>query len=102
MNDTFLPGSGFDTYESQDKVLMQMDGSTEAAVAVRILRQHPTPAIAGLCRRHQPGRASTYDDYIPLILLTHNDISCQPGLPAGAIVTGGATGITPAAPERQI
>ena len=23
MNDTFLPGSGFDTYESQDKVLMQ-------------------------------------------------------------------------------
>ena len=39
MNDTFLPGSGFDTYESQDKVLMQMDGSTEAAVAVRILQQ---------------------------------------------------------------
>ena len=27
MNDTFLPGSGFDTYESQDKVLVQMDGS---------------------------------------------------------------------------
>ena len=37
MNDTFLPGSGFDTYESQDKVLMQMDGSTEAAVAVSFL-----------------------------------------------------------------
>ena len=26
MSDTFLPGSGFDTYESQDKVLVQMDG----------------------------------------------------------------------------
>ena len=39
MNDTFLPGSGFDTYESQDKVLVQMDGSRECAVAVRILQQ---------------------------------------------------------------
>ena len=27
MSDTFLPGRGFDTYESQDKVLVQMDGS---------------------------------------------------------------------------
>ena len=35
MSDTFLPGSGFDTYESQDKVLVQMDGSRECAVAVR-------------------------------------------------------------------
>ena len=25
MSDTFLPGNGFDTYESQDKVLIQMD-----------------------------------------------------------------------------
>ncbi len=33
MSDTFLPGSGFDTYESQDKVLVQMDGSRECAVA---------------------------------------------------------------------
>ena len=39
MSDTFLPGSGFDTYESQDKVLVQMDGSRECAVAVRILQQ---------------------------------------------------------------
>ena len=43
MNDTFLPGSGFDTYESQDKVLMQMDGSTEAAVAVRICSSRGLP-----------------------------------------------------------
>ena len=39
MNDTFLPGSGFDTYETQDRVLVAMDGTTEAAVAVRILQQ---------------------------------------------------------------
>ena len=29
MSDTFLPGSGFDTYESQDKVLVQMDGTKQ-------------------------------------------------------------------------
>lgn len=46
MNDTFLPGSGFDTYESQDKVLMQMDGSQRAGVAVRILQQQGF-AVAG-------------------------------------------------------
>ena len=39
MNDTFLPGNGFDTYESQDKVLVNMDGSVDAGVAVRILQQ---------------------------------------------------------------
>lgn len=46
MSDTFLPGNGFDTYESQDKVLMQMDGSLRAGVAVRILQQQGF-AVAG-------------------------------------------------------
>ena len=32
MSDTLLPGSGFDTYESQDKVLVQMDGSRELSL----------------------------------------------------------------------
>jgi tRNA U34 2-thiouridine synthase MnmA/TrmU len=50
MNDTFLPGSGFDTYESQDKVLMQMDGSTEAAVAVRILQQQGFSVVGAVVR----------------------------------------------------
>ncbi len=50
MNDTFLPGSGFDTYESQDKVLVQMDGSTACAVAVRILQQQGF-AVAGAAVR---------------------------------------------------
>lgn len=50
MNDTFLPGSGFDTYESQDKVLVQMDGSRECAVAVRILQQQGF-AVAGAAVR---------------------------------------------------
>ena len=48
MSDTFLPGSGFDTYESQDKVLVQMDGSRECAVAVRILQQQGFAVAGGL------------------------------------------------------
>ena len=55
MSDTFLPGSGFDTYESQDKVLVQMDGSRECAVAVRILQQQGF-AVAGAAVRLTPGR----------------------------------------------
>lgn len=39
MNDTFLPGSGFDTYEPQDKVLVGMSGGVDSSVAVRILQQ---------------------------------------------------------------
>ena len=39
MSDTFLPGSGFDTYESQDKVLVSMDGTVDTGVVVRILQQ---------------------------------------------------------------
>ncbi len=50
MSDAFLPGNGFDTYESQDKVLVQMDGSRECAVAVRILQQQGF-AVAGAAVR---------------------------------------------------
>ena len=39
MNDTFLPGNGFDTYEEQDRVLMGLSGSVRSGVAVRILQQ---------------------------------------------------------------
>ena len=39
MNDTFLPGKGFDTYEEQDRVLMGLSGSVRSGVAVRILQQ---------------------------------------------------------------
>ena len=55
MSDTFLPGNGFDTYESQDKVLVQMDGSRECAVAVRILQQQGF-AVAGAERRRPERR----------------------------------------------
>ena len=51
MSDTFLPGSGFDTYESQDKVLVQMDGSRECAVAVRILLDAGQAAGAEAARK---------------------------------------------------
>ena len=39
MSDTFLPGNGFDTYETQDKVLVSMDGTVDCGVVVRILQQ---------------------------------------------------------------
>ena len=39
MSDAFLPGNGFDTYETQDKVLVSRDGSGDCGVVVRILQQ---------------------------------------------------------------
>ena len=39
MSDAFLPGNGFDTYETQDKVLVSMDGTVDCGVVVRILQQ---------------------------------------------------------------
>ena len=90
MNDTFLPGSGFDTYESQDKVLMQMDGSTEAAVAVRILQQQGF-AVVGAVVRLAPEQAEAAQRAkkaaealgIECILLNAEALAQQPGA-AGA------------------
>ena len=42
MNDTFLPGSGFDTYESQDKVLTVLppvDAARDDSTALAALPQ---------------------------------------------------------------
>ena len=50
MSDAFLPGSGFDTYESQDKVLVSMNGSTESGVAVRILQQQGFAVVGAVVR----------------------------------------------------
>ena len=50
MSDTFLLGNGFDTYESQDKVLIQMADTAACAVAVRILQQQGF-AVAGAAVR---------------------------------------------------
>ena len=46
MSDTFLSGSGFDTYETQDRVLVGFDGGRSARAAVRILQQQGF-AVAG-------------------------------------------------------
>ena len=53
MSDTFLPGSGFDTYEQQDRVLVGMQDSTAAKMAVRILQQQGF-AVAGAVVRLAP------------------------------------------------
>ena len=39
MSDALLAGNGFETYETQDKVLVSMDGSVDCGVVVRILQQ---------------------------------------------------------------
>lgn len=46
MSDTFLPGSGFDTYEEQDRVLVGLSGGVHSSVAVRVLQQQGF-AVAG-------------------------------------------------------
>lgn len=43
MSDTFLPGSGFDTYEQQDKVLVGLCGGTGLQSSC------PHFTAAGLC-----------------------------------------------------
>ena len=90
MNDTFLPGSGFDTYESQDKVLMQMDGSTEAAVAVRILQQQGFSVVGAVVRlapeqaeAAQRAKKAAEALGIECILLNAEALAQQPGA-AGA------------------
>ena len=53
MSDTFLPGNGFDTYEQQDRVLVGMQDSVAAKMAVRILQQQGF-AVAGAVVRLTP------------------------------------------------
>ncbi len=50
MNDAFLPGNGFDTYEEQDRVLMGLSGSVRSGVAVRILQQQGFAVAAAVIR----------------------------------------------------
>ena len=50
MNDTFLPGNGFDTYEEQGRVLMGLSGSVRSGVAVRILQQQGFAVAAAVVR----------------------------------------------------
>ena len=54
MSDTFLPGNGFDTYESQDKVLIQMADTAACAVAVRILQQQGFAVAGAAVRPNRP------------------------------------------------
>ena len=53
MSETLLPGSGFDTYEEQDKVLVGMSGGVDSSVAVRILQQQGF-AVTGAVIRFSP------------------------------------------------
>ena len=46
----FLPGSGFDTYEQQDKVLVGLCGGTGCKAAVRILQQQGFAVMGAVVR----------------------------------------------------
>ena len=62
MSDAFLPGNGFDTYETQDKVLVSMDGTVDCGVAVRILQQQGfgvAGAVVQLAADQSLGRSRT-------------------------------------------
>ena len=50
MSDTYLPGSGFDTYEQQDKVLVGLCGGTGCKAAVRILQQQGFAVMGAVVR----------------------------------------------------
>ena len=50
MSDTFLPGSGFDTYEQQDKVLVGLCGGTGCKAAVSILQQQGFAVMGAVVR----------------------------------------------------
>ena len=50
MSDTFLPGSGFDTYEQQDKVLVGLCSGTGCKAAVRILQQQGFAVMGAVVR----------------------------------------------------
>lgn len=50
MSDAFLPGSGFDTYEEQDKVLVGLCGGKGCRAAVRILQQQGFAVVGAVVR----------------------------------------------------
>ena len=60
MSDTILPGSGFDTYETQDKVLVGMSGGVDSSVAVRILQQQGF-GVTGAVIRFSPAHAQAVE-----------------------------------------
>ncbi len=61
MNDTFLPGNGFDTYEEQDKVLVGMSGGVDSSVAVKILQQQGF-AVTGAVIRFSPAHDAAVEN----------------------------------------
>ena len=50
MNDTFLPGNGFDTYETQDRVLVGLTGSRDSRAVVRILQQQGFAVVSAVVK----------------------------------------------------
>lgn len=50
MNDAFLPGNGFDTYETQDRVLVGLTGSRGSRAVIRILQQQGFAVVSAVVK----------------------------------------------------
>ncbi len=50
MSDAFLPGNGFDTYETQDRVLVGLTGSRDSSAVVRILQQQGFAVVSAVVK----------------------------------------------------
>lgn len=50
MSDTFLSGNGFDTYETQDRVLVGLTGSRDSRAVVRILQQQGFAVVSAVIK----------------------------------------------------
>ena len=72
MNDAFLPGNGFDTYEEQDRVLMGLSGSVRSGVAVRILQQQGFAVAAAVVRL-----ADTPEEHAAVVTLNAEALAGQ-------------------------
>jgi tRNA-specific 2-thiouridylase len=60
MSDEFLPARGFDTFETQDRVLVGMSGGVDSSVTVRILQQQGF-AVLGAVIRFSPAHAAAVE-----------------------------------------
>lgn len=50
MSDAFLPGNGFDTYETQDRVLVGLTGSRGSRAVIRILQQQGFAVVSAVVK----------------------------------------------------
>ena len=81
MEEVLLPGTGFDTYEEQDKVLVGMSGGVDSSVTVRILQDQGFAVVGAVIRfspAHekavQEAKAAAQQLGVPCVVLDAQDM----------------------------